>query len=273
MRFDITAQTDLEEKYSKYQLHSRIREEFIDADFPAMCKDKEIPAQFGVDLMVELVLRKRAGVAVLVGILQRHFKNESHPKQACADMILEAIHADFCDWDDANSVVVIRYDISDDVKEQLDMFQYPLPMIEEPNHVFNNKQTGYQTIHGSLLLKNTHTDLDICLDHINRSNAVPLSINSNVVAFLQNKWKGIDHQKDDEDLETFVKRTKAFQKYDRTSKDILAAMLALGNRLWLTHKYDFRGRSYSQGYHVNYQGNDWNKAMIQFAETEVLNAT
>jgi len=36
----------------------------------------------------------------------------------------------------------------------------------------------------------------------------------------------------------------------------------------LTHKYDKRGRCYSQGYHVNPQGNDWNKAVIEFAEKE-----
>jgi DNA-directed RNA polymerase len=47
--------------------------------------------------------------------------------------------------------------------------------------------------------------------------------------------------------------------------------MAGGNRFWLTHKYDKRGRTYCQGYHVSYQGNDYNKACIEFADGEPLN--
>ncbi len=42
------------------------------------------------------------------------------------------------------------------------------------------------------------------------------------------------------------------------------------NVFHMTHKYDKRGRTYSQGYHVNYQGNPWNKACIEFADKEVV---
>ena len=39
---------------------------------------------------------------------------------------------------------------------------------------------------------------------------------------------------------------------------------------YLTHAYDKRGRTYAQGYHVSYQGNDWNKACVQFGRAEAL---
>jgi DNA-directed RNA polymerase len=48
-------------------------------------------------------------------------------------------------------------------------------------------------------------------------------------------------------------------------------MFTAGNRFYMTHKYDKRGRTYSQGYHINPQGNDWNKAVIEFADKEVIN--
>lgn len=271
MDLDLSVQVDMELRYSKYQLNRCIKEEFAEADFYNKFKEQEIDPEFGLNLMIQMVLRKRAKVAVLVGILHRHFETEECPKQACADAILDAIHKDFVDWIDDEETVVIKYDISQDVKDKLDCFQFPLPMVEEPLYVHSNKQTGYRTIHGSLLLKNNHHDDDICLDHINRCNQIPLSIDANVVAFVQNKWKNLDKQKADETWEDFSQRKKQFAKYDKNTRDILAALMALGNEMWLTHKYDFRGRSYSQGYHVNYQGNDWNKAMIQFAETEVLN--
>ena len=38
---------------------------------------------------------------------------------------------------------------------------------------------------------------------------------------------------------------------------------------YLPHKYDKRGRTYCQGYHVSYQGAAWNKAVIEFANEEV----
>jgi len=97
-----------------------------------------------------------------------------------------------------------------------------------------------------------------------------LSLDSDVVAFIQNQWKNHDRRKDGESREDFRKRVKAFDKYDRTSRDVLAALMAQGDRFWLTHKYDKRGRTYAQGYHVNPQGNDWNKACVEFANKEKL---
>jgi DNA-directed RNA polymerase len=38
----------------------------------------------------------------------------------------------------------------------------------------------------------------------------------------------------------------------------------------MTHKYDKRGRTYSQGYHIQPQGSDWNKAVIEFADKEIV---
>ena len=50
----------------------------------------------------------------------------------------------------------------------------------------------------------------------------------------------------------------------------MSILVNAGNRFFLTHAYDKRGRTYAKGYHVNYQGNDWNKATICFAEGEIV---
>ncbi len=273
MNFDITAQTNLEELYSKYQLHHRIQQEFVEANFANRLEDINIPVMFGLDMLTQMVLHKRTTITVLAGILRKHFRLADNPAQECVNMITKMLNTDMVDYDPVTKSIIMAYDIEPATREMLDMFQYPLPMVEEPDYVNHNRQTGYQTIRGSLILRDNHHNEDICLDHVNRSNAIPLSLNANVVAFIQNKWKGLDRKKMTETQEDYLKRVKAFNKYDSTSRDILAALLAFGNRFWLTHKYDKRGRSYCQGYHVNYQGTDWNKAVIEFAETETLNLT
>ena len=70
--------------------------------------------------------------------------------------------------------------------------------------------------------------------------------------------------------EDFAKRKRAFEKYDRTAKDVIDLLVKEGNEFYLTHKYDKRGRIYCQGYHVTYQGAPWNKACIEFADQEII---
>jgi DNA-directed RNA polymerase len=220
-----------------------------------------------------MMLCKRANIVTLVGILRHHFTDteEASAVQQCTDMLCQAVDVDAVNFDAQMMVFIVEHDIRKEEQQQLDQFQYPLPMIEHPEPVTNNRETGYQTIPGSLLLKDNHHDQDICLDHINRMNSIPLSVNPDVVAFVQNQWSRLDKPKDGELYQDFKKRQKAFKKYDAASRDVLDGLMAAGNRFWLTHKYDKRGRTYCQGYHVSTQGSDWNKAVIEFAEGEPLN--
>lgn len=265
-------QIELEELYSKHQKNRSIREDFAKDLAEAIENQTDVPVEFALDLLTQMSLHLKASIPTLVGILQHHFKDEPKPAQACALMILQACKDDIVDYDDVTEMIVVRYEMSPAVKEQVDRFQYPLPMIEKPLEVRHNRQTGYRTIPGSIILKQNHHDDDVCLDHINRMNAQRLSVNPQVVAFIQNKWRHLDKRKDGETFQDFQKRKKAFAKFDRTSRDVIDAMLLSGNEFWLTHKYDKRGRTYCQGYHINYQGNDWNKAVVEFADGEPLNA-
>ena len=258
---DLSSQIQLELLFAKNQLLPRIRKEFLEAGAPAMIEDRGIPIEFGMDLLVQLVLHKRAHISIMAGILSKHFQDDptSCDKQAAADMILKAAEADLCnivayyvtDPDTQMMTkhydVTIIYDISEDVQQELDQFQYPLPMVEQPKPVTNNRQTGYQTIKGSIILKNNHHDDDVCLDHINRMNKIPLRLNNDVVAFVQNHWKNLDKRKEDETLKEFRERKEAFKKYDTVARDVIQAIQAQGDRFWLTHRYDKRGRVYSQG--------------------------
>ena len=123
---------------------------------------------------------------------------------------------------------------------------------------------------GSIILRNNHHNDDVCLDHINRVNKIRFVINTDTATMVKNKWRNLDKPKEGETKEDFEKRKKAFEKYDRTAKDVISLLVKEGNEFHLTHKYDKRGRIYCQGYHVSYQAAPWNKAVIEFADQEII---
>jgi len=261
----------LEEMYSKHQLIPRIKKAYREAGFEDALLDHEINPAAGMTVLVQIQLHKQTDFPTMAGLILRHFKDMVDPMRAISEHLMSMIKHGFIDWEDSTEKLVVAYAIQDEqLLFDLDQYQYPLPCVEHPEPVTTNKDTGYKTIKNSVILNNNYTDDDVCLEHLNKMNSVPLSLNADVVAFVQNKWANLDRPKARESAEDFQKRRKAFNKYNRTSKNVLQAIM-LEDRFWLTHKYDFRGRTYSQGYHVNYQGNDWNKACIELADAEPLN--
>ncbi|MDN8660510.1 hypothetical protein Q0N58_15295, partial [Staphylococcus aureus] len=75
------------------------------------------------------------------------------------------------------------------VQDEIAQFQYPLPMVVEPEPVLHNKQTGYVTVKGSVILKNNHHDDDVVLEHLNEMNSIKLRMNEHTVANVQNQWR------------------------------------------------------------------------------------
>lgn len=263
-------QIDMEKLFHKNQLHPRIKAEFTAADLPfrdVMIKNG-LDTQFGFDLLVQMVLHKRAALPVLVGILRKHFKGDC---QATADALLLACQIDLVDWNPTTKQFIVKYDITQDVQDDLDRYQFPLPMVVEPRELKTNNDTGYFTSRNSVILKDNHHNKDVCLDHLNHMNRIRLTLNNEVAAFIENKWRNLDKPKPGEDRKDFDRRRKAFEKYDRTARDVMSHLDIAGDEgFYLTHKYDKRGRVYCQGYHVNYQGNTWNKAVIEFANQEIV---
>ena len=274
MNPDTEAQVELEKLFAKNQLLSRLRREFRQPEVIDLCEQHQLPIEFAIDLLAQMVLHKRAGIGILVGLLHRHFgtgQGERQDLQDCADMIGKAIESRIVNWDPIAWQVTVAIEISDEVQAELELYQYPLPMVIEPQKVRCNRDTGYLTMRGSLILKggNHHED-DICLDHINRVNQVALTINVDTARMVRNQWKNLDKQKEDETAKDFQDRVSAFQKYDRNAKEVMEMVFVTGDRFWLTHKYDKRGRTYAQGYHINPQGNAWNKAVVEFANKEIV---
>lgn len=266
----IEFQIETEKLFHKNQLFPRIRAEFEECEFnfTQFMIDNRIDPDFGMDLLVQMALHKRTRLETLVGILRKHFDGDC---QATADELLKAATVDLVDWHPVKREFIVKFDISPDVQEDLDRYQYPMPMVIPPKELKNNEDTGYYTSKNSVILKDNHHNEDVCLDHLNRMNRVKLRLNQDVAIKIKNSWKGLDKQAEDEDRQEYLKRRKQFEKYDRTAHDVhLHLGIASEGEFYLTHRYDKRGRTYCQGYHVNYQGATWNKAVIEFANSELV---
>ena len=266
-------QLELEHLYNKNQLIPRIKQEFTeceDANFIAYMKEHGILPEFGIGLLVQMVLHKRAPATTLIGILRKHFEPLANASQLAADMLWKCAEVDLVTYDEVSQRFIMEFDVDRQVHEELAQYQFPLPMVIEPEPVTNNRETGYLTARGSIILKDNHHDEDICLDHINRMNRIKFSIDDDTAFLVRNEWRNLDKPKEGESKQDYQKRLKAFEKYDRTSKDVIGKILSLGNEFYLTHKYDKRGRTYCQGYHINYMGTAWNKACVCLAEKEYV---
>jgi hypothetical protein len=269
-------QMELETLFHKNQLIPRIQAEFLSCDsfdFVGYLNEKNIPEDFGISLLVQMVLHKRTSLPILVGILRKHFEPSPNASQLTANMLLKAAEADLINWDALTRQFIIQFNISNDVQAELDRYQFPLPMVIEPRSVTTNRETGYLTSPvntGSVILKKNHHNNDVCLDHLNRVNAVKFSIDTDTAFMIRNQWRNLDKPKEGETKFDYQRRVKSFDKYDRTSKDVIRKVLSLGNSFYLTHKYDKRGRVYCQGYHINYQGNAWNKSVVELYDKELV---
>ena len=262
-------QRNLEQLFHKNQLFPRIKAEFVSSplQFRNIFERAGIPEAFGYDLLVQMVLHKRTKLPVLCAILRRHLNNNM---QATADMILKAAYADLVDYQVQQDIFIVAYDITADVQHEIDLYQYPLPMIVKPKELKSNRDSGYLTSRDSIILRDNHHMDDVCLDHMDDINSTALSINLDVLKTIKNSWRNLEAPKPDEERSDYYKRVKAFEKYDSCSKEVMEHLVLHGNRFHLTHRYDKRGRVYCQGYHVNYQGNPWNKAVVEFADKEYL---
>jgi hypothetical protein len=245
-----------------------MKQEFTECkefDFLALMDKHEIPHKFGVMVLVQMALHKRCNFTTLAGTLYNVTENNT----VTSENLVKCVKAGLVTWDKELRIFITNVTISDELNDQLNMYQYPMPMVVPPRELVENMQSAYLTVTNSVLLKDTHHEDDVCLDHLNRCNQVKYSINMNVVQFVRNQWKNMDKPKEGESAQEFEKRKRAFDKYDKSSREVIKRLTDITDVFYLTHRYDKRGRTYCQGYHVNYQGSPWNKACVEFTTKEV----
>ncbi len=257
-------QSDLETLYSKHQLLPVLREEFA-----TIAEEYPDPAYhpFISEMLAQICLHRQADPPTMVGILSPKYG----PPQEVSNHLLLMVEFDYLDYNEDTGMFMVKYDISEDVQALLDRYQYPLPMIMPPDKIKHNFETGYHTIVGSVILNGSQyfAGKDVCLDHLNRINAVPLTLDFSVIRSNEGKYIK-PTRKEGESYDDFRKRLKQASVFYGVSVEVMEGIAELSDVLYLTHKYDRRGRCYASGYHINPQGTDYNKAVLQLAHKEML---
>lgn len=265
-----THQYLLEELFYRNQIKTKLRSVFSDTskvDLLTVPVSSGLPEKFVLDFLSQIALHKRADLPTMVGLLKGHFDS----MQECADAIYKAVELGLCWFYTDIDKFVVKYELSDEVWEKLERYQFPLPMVVKPEPLQDNTDIGFLTYSGSVILKDNHHNKDVYLSHLDRTNSVPLRINEKVLEHVFKKWQGDRTRKSNESRQEYQMRLKQFDKFKRNAIGIMELLNKHSDEFFLTHRYDKRGRTYAVGYHVNYQGQDYNKAVIEFAVKEYIN--
>lgn len=162
----------------------------------------------------------------------------------------------------ASLMVVSRIVLPDSVTEFIHHSEYLPPMVCEPLTLTHNFSSGYLTHNDSLILgSGNHHDGDICLDVLNTMNRVALKLDTEFLSQVEEQPTfALDNQDKTDQWRAFKSQSYRFYKL----------MVDCGNRLYLTHKVDKRGRIYACGYHITTQGAPFKKAMLELADDELV---
>lgn len=139
--------------------------------------------------------------------------------------------------------------------------KYLPPMLVPPSDVTENRGNQYLTFKTSLIKKayNFHNDY-LAYDVINILQSYELSLDEFVVHQEIESPKSI--------LDT-QEKINNFNRMVLASKATYLEILEAGNKFYEPWSYDKRGRSYMDGYHINYQSSQYKKALININPLKV----
>ena len=146
--------------------------------------------------------------------------------------------------------------------DKINKFKYLPPMVCKPNVLTSNINTSHLTIKKSVILgKANYHEKKQAIDVINIANSVKLSLDPRILEFEETPNKELDT----------IQKKQQFSELNRTSTEVYNEIMELGNEFYLTWNFDKRGRTYSDGYHINIQSTGYKKACINLAKKEIIN--
>lgn len=162
----------------------------------------------------------------------------------------------------SSMLIVSRLRLRKKTLEFIAHSSYLPPMVCAPLTLTSNYSSGYLTHNDSLILgQGNHHTGDICLDVLNQMNSVPLKLNTEFLSTI-------------EEVPTFELDTQAkadlWRDFKAQSYNFYSLLVNQGNKFYLTHKVDKRGRIYACGYHINTQGTSFKKASIELCNEELI---
>jgi hypothetical protein len=213
-----------------------------------------------------------------------HFNDKKEAITTVAEIVAVLCITDAFDINKASAAASLMVQscipLSDDLNEIIANSEYLPPMVCIPKDLRSNYDSGYLGHKESLILggASNHHDGDLCLDVINRMNAVPLRLATDFISTveedptfdLEKSWRElVNKAKFNKDTWIQEKRDE-WMVFKRQSYTFYLLMCEQGNQIYLTHRVDKRGRIYPSGYHISTMGNSHKKSMVELANEELV---
>ena len=149
---------------------------------------------------------------------------------------------------DDGTIIAPKLKLTGDTMDKLSFLQYLPPMVQKPNDWVSNTDGGWLWERKSIILgKGNHHDEVQAYDVLNLLQSVAWTIDVPTYINTENPNKNMD---------------KA--QFDRVIID------NLGKPFYFVWRYDKRGRSYSSGYDLNVQSNEYGKAMLSLHNKDYI---
>lgn len=224
-------------------------------------------------MAVVMVQRRSMTFTSLAGMTCHSVRGDMHvlDKVKCVSEIMAYMHMsgllviELAEITDSGMMEVYpTYVCSEETLGNIRNTRYLPPMLVPPQKLTNNKSSGYITREGSLILKSgNHHNGNICLDSLNQFNSIAFSLDTEYLKHVTELPKDasvVDTEEKQERFDTTLAEIDEIHRY----------LIAEGNEFYLTNNTDKRGRTYCHGHHVNYQGNPYRKAPLNFKHKELI---
>lgn len=162
------------------------------------------------------------------------------------------------------------------IQDRLRLACYLPPMVEKPKHIKDNNTSGYLTFNDSVILgfkENQHNN-PLALDVINTLNNTQYELSDYTLDNFTKPWHRDELDTDElallsaDEQNGYFKEASTFAQYQEQF-NVMTGHLK-DQTVYFTHKYDKRGRVYSQGYHYNPQGTSFFKACLNLKAKETV---
>lgn len=221
--------------------------------------------EFAFAVVTEVMLLKRSttSITAVIGAGLTHLrdirKDAAERLSLASDLIFEMAKADLIDMIpphlsvSGDLEVGKAFELVGDIASIVSQVHYLPPLIEAPKAVWGMEDSAYHVAKVSVVSRDTiDVGQDMAWDALNLSNKVEFSLDMEFLELVEEQ----------------VNPDAPWLK--QQTPQVVGLLENTGNKFHFSHFYDYRGRVYVRGYHLNYQGDSYRKAMVNFAKAESI---
>lgn len=172
--------------------------------------------------------------------------------------------------------IVSGVTLDERIQDRLRLACYLPPMVEKPKPIKDNNTSGYLTFNDSVLLgfKENQHNQPLALDVLNTLNSNCYELDEYVINNFTKPFHTDELNEDElslltsEDQQKYYQQKHTFDNF-KGQFDVMTKHYK-EHAFYFTHKFDKRGRIYSQGYHYNPQGTSFEKACLNLKTKETV---